>query len=234
MAAQRSAIAESHYSCSLLGALDVQFKNITASLEQHVLPPNQNPISHLKRRLQSLQQGNKTCTEYLNQAKSWADELSAVGKPVEDDDLISLVINRINPTYNSFVTAFILRDRETIFHDFQSELLSHEILLQNQQQALNPEVGSFALHAHRSCPPHSPIAFRNSPNTIPLPSLPEILPHPNLIIPLPTTILPVLPHLHDSTPLVRFVGKAITVPWTAIISWTTPTKADTRPWNLLP
>jgi len=175
MAAQRSAIAESHYSCSLLGALDVQFKNITASLEQHVLPPNQNPISHLKRRLQSLQQGNKTCTEYLNQAKSWADELSAVGKPVEDDDLISLVINGINPTYNSFVTAFILRDRETIFHDFQSELLSHEILLQNQQQALNPEVGSFALRAHRSCPPHSPIAFRNSPNTF---HKPRFVPRP--------------------------------------------------------
>jgi len=27
-------------------------------------------ISHLKRQLQSLQQGNKTCTEYLNQAKA--------------------------------------------------------------------------------------------------------------------------------------------------------------------
>jgi hypothetical protein len=107
-------------------------------------------ISHLKRQLQSLQQGNKTCTEYLNQAKSWADELSAVGKSIEDDDLISLVINGINPTYNSFVTAFTLRDRETTFHDFQSELLGHKILLQNQQQALNPEAGSFALHAHRS------------------------------------------------------------------------------------
>jgi hypothetical protein len=41
-----------------------------------------------------------------------------------------------------FFTAFTLRDRETTFHDFQSELLSHKILLQNQQQALNPEAGS--------------------------------------------------------------------------------------------
>jgi hypothetical protein len=31
-------------------------------------------ISHLKRQLQSLQQGSKTCIEYLNQAKAWADE----------------------------------------------------------------------------------------------------------------------------------------------------------------
>jgi hypothetical protein len=99
-------------------------------------------ISHLKRQLQRLQQGNKTCTEYLNQAKTWADELSAVGKLVEDDDLISYAINGINPIYNSFVIAFTLRDRETTFHDFQSELLSHEILLQNQQQTLYPEAGS--------------------------------------------------------------------------------------------
>jgi len=130
----------------------VQFKNITASLEQlgNTFRRTIQIQSHLKCQLQSLQQGNKTFTEYLNQAKSWADELSAVGKPVDDDDPISLVINGINPTYNSFVTAFTLRDRETTFHDFQSELLGHKILLQNQQQALNPEAGSFALHAHRS------------------------------------------------------------------------------------
>jgi hypothetical protein len=110
-------------------------------------------ISHLKRQLQGLQQGNKTCTEYLNQAKTWADELSAVGKPVDDDDLISFIINGINPIFNSFVTAFTLRDRETSFHDFQSKLLSHEILLQNQQHTTAPEAGSLALHAHRTKPP---------------------------------------------------------------------------------
>jgi hypothetical protein len=132
-------------------------------------------ISHLKRQLQSLQQGNKIFTEYLNQAKSWADELSAVGKLVEDDDLISLIINGINPTFNSFVTAFTLCDRENSFHDFQFELLSHGILLQNQQQALNPEAGSFALHAHRSRPPHSPTTFRNNPNTF---RKPRFVPRP--------------------------------------------------------
>jgi len=146
-------------------------------------------ISRLKRQLQSLQQGNKTCIVYLSQAKSWADELSAVGKPVEDDDLISFVINGINPTYNSFVTAFTLRDCETTSHDFQSELLSHEILLQNQQQTLNPEAGSFALHANRFRPPHrpnnfhSPTNFRPSPNNFwkpkPFPRPPGQFCHPS-------------------------------------------------------
>jgi hypothetical protein len=115
-------------------------------------------ISHLKRQLQGLQQGNKTCSEYLNQAKTWADKLSAIGEPVDDDDLISFIINGINPTFNSFITTFTLHDRETSFHDFQSELLSHEILLQNQHTTA-PEAGSFALHAHRTIP-----SYTNNPN----------------------------------------------------------------------
>ena len=54
-------------------------------------------ISHMKRQLQSLQQGSMTCAEYLNQAKSWADQLAAVGKPVDDDELISFIISGLNP-----------------------------------------------------------------------------------------------------------------------------------------
>jgi hypothetical protein len=142
-----------------------------SSLATRFAAQSKSRISHLKRQLQRLQQGNKTCTEYLSQAKTWSDELSAVGKPVEDDDLISYVINGINPIYNSFVTAFTLRDRETTFHDFQSELLSHEILLQNQQQTLNPEAGSFALHVNRFRPPHQPNNFHSPP--------PNFRPSPN-------------------------------------------------------
>jgi hypothetical protein len=92
-------------------------------------------ISHLKRQLQTLQQGNKACTEFLNLAIQLADQLSTAGKPVEDDDLISYVIGGLNPTFNTFVTihSFTTQDRELTFVDFQSELLNHEMLLENQQ-----------------------------------------------------------------------------------------------------
>jgi hypothetical protein len=72
------------------------------SLATHFVAQSRSRIFHLKRQLQSLQQGNKTCTEYLTQAKAWADELTAVGKSIDDDDLISLIINGINPTFSSF------------------------------------------------------------------------------------------------------------------------------------
>lgn len=106
-------------------------------------------ISLLKRQLHTLQQGSKNCTDYLHQAKLWADQLSAMGKTVDDEDLISFVINGLNPTYNSFITAFYfaVRDREMSFADFQAELLSHEILLESQQhQTISPFTNKAPCH----------------------------------------------------------------------------------------
>jgi hypothetical protein len=83
--------------------------------------------------------------------------LSAAGKPVADDDLISFVISGLNPIYNSFVTAFsfAVKDTEMSFTDFQSEILSHEILLESQHhQALTPEPAAFALYTHKRGPPN--------------------------------------------------------------------------------
>jgi hypothetical protein len=122
------------------------------SLATRYASQSKSRVSHLKRQLQSLQQGNKTCTEYLKMAKESADELAAVGKPVEDDDLISFVVSGLNPLFNTFVTvhSFTARDYEMSFADFQSELLNHEILLENQQhKAILPETGSFALHTNK-------------------------------------------------------------------------------------
>jgi hypothetical protein len=109
-------------------------------------------VSHLKRQLQNLQQGNKTCTEYLKLAKELADELAAMKKPVEDDDFISFIVSGLNPLFNTFVTvhSFTACTTEMTFADFQYELFNHEMLLENQQhKTTTPETGSFALHINK-------------------------------------------------------------------------------------
>jgi hypothetical protein len=109
-------------------------------------------VSHLKRQLQSLQQGRKTCIEYLKLAKELADELAAVRKPVEHDDLISFVVSGLNSLFNTFVTvhSFTARNTEMSFANFQSELLNHEMLLENQQhKTVTLETGIFALYTNK-------------------------------------------------------------------------------------
>jgi hypothetical protein len=155
------------------------------------------------------------------------------------------------------VTAFTLCDRETTFHDFQSELLSQEILLQNQQSTLTPEAVPLPFMLigpnHLTVPQPSetaPTPFANpdlshdllanfvihplTTHIITLPCPPEILLHHLLMISLPTTHSPPLLQLHDSTLLVKFVAKVVIVPWIAIIAWTTLTNDAILPCNLLP
>jgi hypothetical protein len=45
-------------------------------------------------------------------AKSWADQLAAVGKTVDDEDLISYVVGGLNPSYHSFITSLSFATRE--------------------------------------------------------------------------------------------------------------------------
>ena len=67
----------------------------------------------------------------MSTAKRWADQLAAIGKPTDDEDLISFIISGLNPTFNSFVTyvSIAARDNPLSFLDFQDELLNHEMLL---------------------------------------------------------------------------------------------------------
>jgi len=82
-----------------------------------------------------------------------ADQLSAAGKPVEDDDLISYVIGVLSSSFNTFVTvhSFTTQDKELSFADFQSELLNHEMLLENQQQQnVSGDTGAFAFYNNKT------------------------------------------------------------------------------------
>jgi hypothetical protein len=53
-------------------------------------------------------------------AKQCADELSAIGKFVEDEHPIFFVVSGLNPLFNTFVTihSFVAHDNEMSFADF--------------------------------------------------------------------------------------------------------------------
>jgi hypothetical protein len=127
-------------------------RQVWLSLSNRYASQSRSRILNLKRQLQNLQQGSKTCTEYLHDAKLLADQLAAVGKPVDEDDLISYIIGGLNASFNAFITtcSFTLDDSTMSFDDFQSKLLSHEMFLEQQNQALHSSQHSFAMVAQKS------------------------------------------------------------------------------------
>jgi transposase InsO family protein len=112
-------------------------------------------VAQLKRQLQHLHQGSKSCSEYLQSAKECADQLAISGKPVDDEDLISYVISGLNASYGPFVISlsFATRKDKISFEDFQAELLSHEIFLENQHSSIPPGNTSFALFSNKKQSP---------------------------------------------------------------------------------
>ena len=84
---------------------------VWSALKTRFASESRSRVSHLKHQLQSLNQGFKSCSEYLRTAKKWADQLVAIGKPTEDEDLISFILSGLNLSYNSFVTLYTLTTR---------------------------------------------------------------------------------------------------------------------------
>ncbi|XP_010655794.1 uncharacterized protein LOC104880545 [Vitis vinifera] len=87
-------------------------------------------ISLIKRKLQSFQQGSMSCQSFQDEVKSLSDELLAVGKPVEDFDLILSVLNGLNSSFHSFVTTYMLfaKEKSMSFSDFHAELLNYDLM----------------------------------------------------------------------------------------------------------
>jgi len=84
-----------------------------------------------------------------------ANQLAAgTGNPIIDEELISFIINGLNPPFTSFITtySFATWENQISFDDFQDELLSHEILL-NQQQTKAIDNSTIALAVQRPTNP---------------------------------------------------------------------------------
>lgn len=63
-----------------------------------------------------------------------AEQLAAVGKLIDDDDLIFYITSGLNQVFNSFNTSISLasHNNSISFDAFQAELFSYELLLENQ------------------------------------------------------------------------------------------------------
>jgi hypothetical protein len=124
-------------------------RQVWLSLATQYASESKTRISQLRRQLQTLQQGSKTCAVYLQFAKSYVDQLAAIGQSVVDEELISFVMSGLNHSFNSFVIVIMISTRKApmTFAEFRDELLNHELLL-NQQTAPSA-TSTFALTAQK-------------------------------------------------------------------------------------
>jgi hypothetical protein len=107
---------------------------VWTTLSTRYASPSRSHVTQLKRKLQTLRQGSKPCTEFISTPKSFSNQLAISGTFIPNDDLISYIIGGLNSTYNSFVMTFsmLTKDKSMTLEEFQSLLLGHEQLLEHQ------------------------------------------------------------------------------------------------------
>jgi hypothetical protein len=137
-------------------------QQVWAHIAKRFTPTSRTRITNLIRQLQTITQGSKNYTDDLLTAKSLVDQLAAIGKGVEDEELTSYVIGGLNPSYHTFVTTFSYNNRDAVvpFEDFQTEMLNYEQLLEAHQKPLQPDGGQFAFHLQRQKSPPFPKKYR--------------------------------------------------------------------------
>lgn len=112
-------------------------KQVWTALASRYSVQSRSRLAHLRRQLQTISQGSRSCNDFIDNVKSIADQLAAADKRVDEQDLISYILAGLNPSYNSFVTSFNLasRDKEFTLDDFVAELLGCESILEAQNSS---------------------------------------------------------------------------------------------------
>lgn len=86
--------------------------------------------------LLDLTKGSRLVADYLQQAKSLADKLANIGRPVDPEDFITTVLRGLGPEYLMLTTAVINVTPLPTFEELHSKIMAFD--LQNPRSSTTP------------------------------------------------------------------------------------------------
>ncbi|RVW26307.1 Retrovirus-related Pol polyprotein from transposon RE1 [Vitis vinifera] len=94
--------------------------------------PSRGHIKQLKDHLKNITKGSQSITDYMQSIKTRADELAALGKPLDQEDLIEKVLEGLDENYQSIIDAVNGRDSTISFDELHEKLINKELSLRNK------------------------------------------------------------------------------------------------------
>ena len=80
-------------------------------------------ILQIRSQLSREKKGDSSAAAYYSKMKSLADELAAVGRKLDDDEIIEYILNGLNADYNPFVSSMVSKENLTL-NDMYAQLLA--------------------------------------------------------------------------------------------------------------
>jgi hypothetical protein len=124
---------------------------------------SQSWILQLKQQLSNLKKGAQTVSAYFQKAQGIANLLAAIGKPIEDSELISNILVGLGADYDPLVTSVTTRQDSISLIDLYGYMLSYELRLETHRTAFEITISTAntalsRLKSYLSC---SHKAYRN-------------------------------------------------------------------------
>ncbi|XP_020409868.1 uncharacterized protein LOC18787835 [Prunus persica] len=94
------------------------------ALESRYASTSQNRILHLRNEIFRTMKGDLSINDYLDQMNASADNLALAGKPVNDDELVQIIMNSLGPTYDMIVSAVQTHDTPITYDTLEALLLT--------------------------------------------------------------------------------------------------------------
>ncbi|KAB2595187.1 hypothetical protein D8674_030637 [Pyrus ussuriensis x Pyrus communis] len=86
-------------------------------------------------------------TEYVDKLTNFADQLALARKPIDDDDLMELILNGVGPAFESNVTSVKARENPMSLDDMVALLLSAESRIEDYNTTFSLDHTTTALFA---------------------------------------------------------------------------------------
>jgi hypothetical protein len=84
-------------------------------------------IVHLRSKLSGTRKGESiSCATCYAKMKGFTDEMAAVGKHLDDEEVITYILAGLDFEYNPFVEAFMVKTEPQTLNDLYSQLLTAE------------------------------------------------------------------------------------------------------------
>ncbi|KAM1580053.1 hypothetical protein ACFX1Z_041414 [Malus domestica] len=96
-------------------------------------------IHQLRSKLQNIQKGSQSMSDYLQQIKEISDSLNAAGVSLTDRDLIAATLAGLSDDFESFTDSILLRLSSTSLDELHGMLLTKELSMERRKKISSSE-----------------------------------------------------------------------------------------------
>ena len=108
-------------------------RSLWQSLERRFAGASRTHVHSLRSKIQTIQKGDSSMTDFLHSIKDISDKLAAAGEPLTESDLVAYILSGLPDEYESFVDSIETRNDSVTADELHGLLLSKEISLQKRK-----------------------------------------------------------------------------------------------------